>query len=93
MSIKQDYMQLISTPIRWKTMGEYIYGIIDSAAIFVISLDDELNFVVETYYYPSRTIDNNLEGQSLEFVKMVCDESYRLWLREDFITVNGGTIK
>jgi hypothetical protein len=92
MSIKQEYIQLISTPIRWEAMGEYIFGMVNSVAIFKISLDDKLNFVVETYY-PGRTIYNNLEGQSLEFVKMVCDESYRLWFKEDFITVNGGTIE
>jgi hypothetical protein len=92
MSIKQEYMKLVSTPIVWETGGEYIFGMVERAAIFRISLDDQFNFVVKTYY-PGRIIDNNLQGQSLEFVKMVCDESYRLWLKEDFIKVYGGDIE
>jgi hypothetical protein len=87
MSLRKDYMKLIATPIRWELMNEDLFGFINSAAIFKISLDEKLNFVVETYY-PNRAVDNSLEDQSLEFVKMVCDESYRLWLREDFIRNN-----
>lgn len=86
MSIKEDYMKLVTTPIKWDLWGENVFGLVNSAAIFKISLNDQLSFVVETYY-PNRKIDDNLEDQSLEFVKMVCDESYRLWIKEDFMTL------
>jgi hypothetical protein len=48
MSIKEDYMKLVTTPILWELMGENVFGLVNSAAIFKISLNDQLSFVVET---------------------------------------------
>jgi hypothetical protein len=90
MNLKAECLQLMSNPIRWEVWSEKIIGFVNSSAVFEITLDDSFQYRVKTYY-PNRTIDDDelwAENNSLEFIKMVCDERYRIWLKEDFIKNN-----
>ncbi len=92
MNLKAEYLRLMSNPIKWEVFEDKIFGIVNGSAIFTITLDDSFQYRVKTYY-PNRTIDDDelwAENNSLDFIKMVCDERYRIWLREDFIKVNSG---
>jgi hypothetical protein len=82
--VKALYLELSNTPIVWKQYGSKLFGLINSAAIFLITLNEEMEIVVETWYPGQERVLSNWNIETLDNAKRLAEHYYRIWLKADF---------